>query len=500
MKKLVLSTTAMFLAIILNAQVSVWDGTAEPWTHGSGTPADPYLIENARQLAYIAEKTNEDVYNGVNNRTMYVDTCFLLTVDIDFGASSGLEWEPIGAAGCHSWKGKFGGHFDGGGHIMSNINFSYNSTSNFFGIFGMMEGGSLRNILVEGEEIHISEAYAYTFGQSGLILGYGTDVIVENCINKADVVWNHISMDINGFVLGGLFGQLENSTVSNCHNYGNIRVSDVELMHDGAYIGGISGVLNECNIDNCSNLGDIYAQSGDIYWGKTAFCGGIASIMSGSMAYCFNTGNCDAIIVVEETINNVKSAGGLVGGVFASTLTISDSYNASTMIMSGNDVPTNYGGVVGYVADTAHVEVTNSYYLNNISDNNYGTPQSESFMKSQDFVALLNNSSDIYAMDDMNVNHGYPIFAQYYSVEENITDNGVSVYPNPAKDIINISFSENAACNSIEIYSLDGRLVETHGRASLQTVIDLSFLNAGVYVIKLRMSDGKEFSKRIVKE
>ena len=97
-------------------------------------------------------------------------------------------------------------------------------------------------------------------------------------------------------------------------------------------------------------------------------------------------------------------------------------------------------------------------------------------------------------------NHGYPIFAQYYSVEENITDNGVSVYPSPAKDIINISFSENAACNSIEVYSLESRLVKMCHGASLQTAIDISDLSSGVYVMKLRMADGKEYTERIIKE
>ena len=73
-------------------------------------------------------------------------------------------------------------------------------------------------------------------------------------------------------------------------------------------------------------------------------------------------------------------------------------------------------------------------------------------------------------------------------------------YPNPAKDIVNINFAENSTCNAIDIYALDGRLVETHCRASLQTAIDISILNSGVYVMKLRMSDGKEFSERIVKQ
>ena len=74
-------------------------------------------------------------------------------------------------------------------------------------------------------------------------------------------------------------------------------------------------------------------------------------------------------------------------------------------------------------------------------------------------------------------------------------------YPNPAKDIVYIEFSPDVDCQSVEIYTLDGRMVETHGRASLQNnAIDISDINAGVYLMKIKMLDGKEFAERIVKE
>lgn len=74
-------------------------------------------------------------------------------------------------------------------------------------------------------------------------------------------------------------------------------------------------------------------------------------------------------------------------------------------------------------------------------------------------------------------------------------------YPNPAKDIVSISFAENSTCQEVNIYSLDGRLVETRLGASLQNnAIDISNLNSGVYIMKIRMADGKEFTERIIKE
>ena len=57
MKKLFTLLGAIALTCNLMA-VNVWDGSSEPWTNGSGTMEDPYLIETAANLAYLAEKVN----------------------------------------------------------------------------------------------------------------------------------------------------------------------------------------------------------------------------------------------------------------------------------------------------------------------------------------------------------------------------------------------------------------------------------------------------------
>ena len=73
-------------------------------------------------------------------------------------------------------------------------------------------------------------------------------------------------------------------------------------------------------------------------------------------------------------------------------------------------------------------------------------------------------------------------------------------YPNPAKDNLYMEFSPDVTCQSVELYTLDGRLVKTCHGASLQTTINVENLNAGVYILKIKMADGREFSERIVKQ
>ena len=89
------------------------------------------------------------------------------------------------------------------------------------------------------------------------------------------------------------------------------------------------------------------------------------------------------------------------------------------------------------------------------------------------------------------------IYSQWhFGVDEIATDNGLDVYPNPTKDILNISFADDTECQSISIYSIYGRLLKSQND-NFET-INIANLTPGLYLIKVRMSDGKEFSEKIV--
>ncbi|MBR6919445.1 MAG: hypothetical protein IKN37_03895 [Bacteroidales bacterium] len=79
----------------VEAQVSVWDGTYTPWTKGTGTASDPFLIENARQLAYLANRVNNGLDAGgghVSNPNYH----YKLMVDVNLNGSDTFQWTPIG--------------------------------------------------------------------------------------------------------------------------------------------------------------------------------------------------------------------------------------------------------------------------------------------------------------------------------------------------------------------------------------------------------------------
>ena len=82
------------------------------------------------------------------------------------------------------------------------------------------------------------------------------------------------------------------------------------------------------------------------------------------------------------------------------------------------------------------------------------------------------------------------------AVGENSFANEIFVCPNPAKDLLNINFADDNECQSVEIYSLDGRLLISQN--DIFETINIANLTPGLYLIKVRMNDGKEFSEKIV--
>ena len=68
------------------------------------------------------------------------------------------------------------------------------------------------------------------------------------------------------------------------------------------------------------------------------------------------------------------------------------------------------------------------------------------------------------------------------------SDNFIKVFPNPATNMLNISFSENNT-RSISIYSMNGVCVYTSTNENLQKRIDISSFASGMYILKVYSTD-----------
>ena len=262
--------------------VDTWDGTAVAFTQGRGTKEEPWLIENAEQLAYLAQQ--------VNNGTDYEREHFLLVSDLDL---SGNEWTPIGTDGNPFWGG-----FDGGGHTITGMTITGKEAS-YVGLFGECHNFTtassyIKSVTVKGANIsgksfvgaiagvgaNISDCYSIenticarrqVGGVCGSLIGN-----ISGCYNSSSVS----GISTAGGIMGtaSYEGNVGNGVVQYCYNIGAVTVSQQD-----SYVGGITGAsANKYEISNCLNCGKITGNGKNV--------GGIAG--STDSNYMNFIGNC----------------------------------------------------------------------------------------------------------------------------------------------------------------------------------------------------------------
>lgn len=242
---------------------------------------DPWLIENAEQLAYLAQQ--------VNKGKDYQRVHFRLVSDLDL---SGKEWTPIGTDGKIFWGG-----FDGGGHTITGMTIT--GDRDYVGLFGECKNFTasssyIKSVTVRGANIsghsfvgaiagrgaNISDCYSIenticafrcVGGVCGSLIGN-----ISGCYNSSSVSGNSIAGGIMGSA--SYEGNVGNGVVQYCYNIGAVTVRQQDSS-----VGGITGASADgYNISNCLNCGKITGN------GKKV--GGIAG--STDSNYMNFIGNC----------------------------------------------------------------------------------------------------------------------------------------------------------------------------------------------------------------
>ena len=518
MKKFVITIIAILLTINSFA-LDVWDGTAASWTQGTGTVSNPYLIETAANLAYLAQKVNEGYQ--AQGQEVFKGKYFLMTDDFDL---NNINWTPIGNVNMNLQGYYFGGIFEGWYHNIDHLKIQ--TSTEVCGLFG----------------------------------GAGDEAVIQHLsVTNGDIT-------STGVGVGGIIGIVAgHALVSQCSFSGTLSVSS-NSSFCGA--GGIAAAAAEfCLISECSFSGSITSNNNGGFT-SPAGSGGIVAIAmnNASISKCYNTGNLTANAML------IKVAAGIVASVIQdSDVKVSDCYNV------GNLTAGTKGGIFGMVSpinptkNETDIEVINCYYVNTCGGTtNYGTSMSSAEMQTEQFKNQLDQDTHSFVMDN-GTNNGYPIHSlvasrlneatevtcytaklsanihkgnddvarayitygimddpdfvevdvdtdgyveiplegleantfytfnitlvfddgivmtsepHYFETLDNtgiteISNSNIYIYPNPASDFIII---ENAEPQQITIYSLDGRLVKT---VEGSNVVDVRDLNKGVYLINI---------------
>lgn len=421
---------------------------------------DSFSISTPAQLAGVA-------YLVKTGRTFEGKTVTLSgNIDLD-----GLKWEPIGKANLQQI---FKGVFDGGGYEIHNLRSEVISTGEAYsGLFGAIYQARVTRVVL-AEDCEIRTSY------------YG----------------------------GGVVAYAQESEIVSCEN----RAS-VSFEGPAGYVGGIAGYVSTSSIDRCENLGVVTGtvQPSDNYASCLVYTGGIAGVNQG--ATIINNSN-HAAVAVEALPEYDSCAGGIVGYNSGSSVAfIANCYNAAGVRLSGAGFA---GGILSYT-DNGDVRVANCYNVGTVSgvpgksypivpilsadsedcyylmncvegEGSYaGTALTVDYMKSTAFAARLNdwsktnNSSEtgrqtLYWKVEDAENDGYPLFTDqdpgYTGVESVVS--GVRIYPTTVSGELFVCGAESP----IYICNLAGHIVSIIDPTEEITVVDISRLVAGVYLVR----------------
>ena len=281
---------------------SVWaqSVTTEQPEAGDGTPANPYLIANAAQLAWFSDWVNAH----------HTPACAKLIANIDMSTVCSEEigsWKPIGRDLFAIW---FGGTFDGDGHTISNL--YVNMTTEYVGMFGFTQNCTIKNITFSDVNITGTDDYTGIIGY--MVSGSMTNVTVTDGVITGK---NYV---------GGICGMQGSGTVSHCTNHAQVSATSSNS-------GGICG-RSDGTIEYCTNYGAV--QSSDYA------VGGIAgALQGGSISHCANY----------ENVEGFRFVGGILGGGYGT-------FSLANVISIGNVTETSSDNTAGMVVGRVQGQLT----------------------------------------------------------------------------------------------------------------------------------------------
>ena len=191
-----------------------------------------------------------------------------------------------------------------------------------------------------------------------------------------------------------------------------------------------------------------------------------------------NTGTADAI--------NVKIDDLLDSKLDVSTVRMVSSSANYTMTKSGSQLtwnfnninlpPSNGSSTIGHGYITFQIKPTAGYSIGDVIPNFANiyfdfNPAIVTPICNTEFVMALSNEVFVFE--------------------------GLNYYPNPIENVFNIS--NNSLINQIKIYTINGRMIHNENIDALDSTIDLSSINSGIYFAKVT-SNGLEKTIKIIKK
>ncbi len=279
-----------------------WNGDME--FPGDGTEEAPYQIRTLSHLMGLSQA----VVQGEDFEGKYLE----LTQDLDLGGLSRgpWGWRPVGWYSSKDQIGgpvetPFRGTFDGGGNTIRGLRMVQSDTAlSQLGLFGVIDGGTVKNLRIQADEICGSDNAGIL---AGTVLG---DAVIRNVTVSGNVFVESGGRSLSGSVwrersgnAGGITGTADGNggrvTIENCRADGIAVRSD----QPSSGTGGIAGAVLDGDL--ADNEVKTWSGNSDRIQGR-GYAGGIAGIMENTNIYN---------AYVEGTVggSGSRAAGGIIG-------------------------------------------------------------------------------------------------------------------------------------------------------------------------------------------
>lgn len=206
---------------------------------------------------------------------------------------------------------------------------------------------------------------------------------------------------------------------------------------------------------------------------------GVFSTATGQLVGVLDTINLSNTAIPVDMAIKVSQIG--VGDGYAARLVVMITNNSSTVLAAGDSLiissKTNGTEIMKYRVTMQEALPADSYTAIFLDDYIVGAACKGGMNVMNYSIAKRNETAVNDGGDDI-----YLILSAEQSVVENALEN-VSIYPNPARNILNVNNVENA---NVNIYAINGQLVKSMANVNGSVQVDLSDMAAGMYIVRMQ--------------
>ena len=230
----------------------VWDGKiAAGYAGGSGTETDPYIIETARQLAYLVKHDVIDTANAGNKKSASTGKYYKLAADIYLNDVTDPDWAKISPNSWYSATStqRFGGNIDGDGYTIYGLYYSGTGNAGLIPYANTYYNDiTVKNLIISNASLSSEKNAGSVFGY--VYTGSKKTLTFENCFVNDDVTIYSSGSDAR---VGGLVGGVQYSEGAISNFIGCASLADVDGVAWNNRSGLVGSLPTDANyiIDNC---------------------------------------------------------------------------------------------------------------------------------------------------------------------------------------------------------------------------------------------------------